>query len=150
MLRAALMVILWLCAGCGYGLVDSGHGARVGDIEDLSAEGDLGVAARRALRTLAGAARADAAVVSGQVRTLADRPLAFDGTIAQTQSQVLIELVATRDGVPIWQGRQVIAAPWRRGATLEDSLVARRAALHSAVRLGVDRLWARWTTRGTR
>ncbi|MGK0361451.1 MAG: hypothetical protein ACI9U2_003769 [Bradymonadia bacterium] len=150
MLRAALMVVLSLCSGCGYALVTAEAGTRIGPIEDLTAQGDLGIVTRRALRGIAGAAHEGAAELSGRVRALGDQALAFDGTVAQTQSRVVIELVATRDGAPIWQAQQVVAASWRRGATLEDSLLARRAALHTAIRQGVDRLWLRWTTRGAR
>ena len=150
MLRAVLMVILSLSSGCGYGLVSPGDGARIGSIEDLSVEGDLGLVARRALRGIAGQPGAGAAVLTGRVRTLDEQLLAVDGTIGQTQSQVAIELVATRDGAQIWQAREVVAAAWRRGTTLEDSLLARRAALHTAIRNGVDRLWVRWIRRGAR
>lgn len=150
MFRAALMLILSLGTGCGYALLTPQRGTQIGAIEDMTAQGDLGIFTRRALRGLAGAARSDAAVLSGRVLSLDDQLLGMDQTIAQTQSRIVIELVATQDGAPIWQARQVVAAAWRRGTTLEDSLLARRAAVHSAIRQGVDRLWLRWTTRGNR
>ncbi len=130
-------------AGCGYGFVrgDDAAAVRLGAIDDLSAEGDLGVVVRRRVRLAVRVAAGAAPVLTGTVRALDDTPAAFQsGFAAMYEQPVEVELrLADAAGRPLWtSGPHRRRALFARGSTPLETESARRAALSEAARAATD------------
>lgn len=146
---AALIAIL--LAGCGYGFVRSDGGPvatlQMGAVHDLSAEGDLGVLAARALqRRFVERVARSGPTLTGELRTLDETVVAHDGSGAMYRVGVRLELQLVDDGgAPLWSsGPTTRHEVYVRGRSPFDSREARRHALVRATEAAVDEAAARF------
>ncbi len=161
-LRAASVLALLLCSGCGYQLVKPLDGGpsptlRLGEIVDATPWGDLGLRARDGLetaltqRTRPTLVKGPAApVIRGRLSAPAHEAAGYDADGYQATAELTVVLalrLESRDGEVLWHSgpiRRVV--PWHRGRTPLDSLAARRQAgeraVDAVVEEGVRRLLA--------
>lgn len=143
MRRPALLLALALATGCGYRFIAPGDGApsgpiAIGDLDDLTIDGDLGQhAAHHLRRALAHRLAPDAPRLDGTIRPADDPPLGFDAAraVAARSAGVELELHLTaRDGDPLWHSGPVRRArPWIRTPDPLADRAARRAATLAAL-----------------
>lgn len=133
-----------LIAGCGYRPVgpESLPALRVGAIDDLTPDGDLGLlAAERLRKRLAPGAQARYEV-RGLVRPADDRPAAIAVAAGERARIAAVEVelwLAGADGLPVVRSGPVVrSAPALFGADLAATHAARRRATRRALDEAVD------------
>ncbi len=146
-MRCVLLALL--LTSCGYGWVRSdGAPVRLGVVQDLSAEGDLGLVAGRVLRRALAGRLGEGPVVTGELRTTDETLAAFDGAPAMYRVGVRLELrVLGGGGVVLWEsGPATRHEVYARGPSPFDSLEARRLALRRATEAAAEDCAARLGT----
>ncbi len=160
--RAFLFAILLLCSGCGYHLLTPMTGGptamlRLGEIDDTTPWGDLGLRARDSLKLAlenrtrpAVVERRGAPVMRGALTAPSHIAAGYDAQNFETTSELTVVLALRLEderGDVLWHSgpiRRVV--PWHRGRSSVDSLAAQRNAGHVAVEAlvqeGVRRLLA--------
>ncbi len=146
--RVRPLLLTLLLPACGYQLLGPDRGGvaslRLGEINDLGAEGDLGLQAGRLLReALAGRARprlGRGPLLVGEVRPLAQEPVSWsEGSASAWRTGVQLELRLQRADEVLWaSGPLLRRAIYLKGSTPLESLGSRREARRRALRLAVE------------
>ncbi len=144
-----LVICAIFLAGCGYGFVrdDGGPVAslRLGTVEDLSAEGDLGLLATRTLRRQLVRRLGDGPTLVGELHTTEEHIAASDGAglMYEVGVRLALRLVDAR-GAALWTSGPVTRhAVYLRGGSPHASREARRHALAQATQAAADEAAAR-------
>ncbi len=147
--RVVLPTLLLL--GCGYGLIRADGGPvdsiHLGVLHDLSAEGDLGLVATRAIRrTLGHRLSSEGPTLSGELWAMEDSVIASDGAGLMYRVGVRLEIqITSAAGRALWRNRSATRHDvYVRGPTPFDSREARRRALHRAVEAATEEVVAQF------
>ncbi|MEZ4465048.1 MAG: hypothetical protein R3F60_30270 [bacterium] len=140
-------------AGCGYGLVrpDAVAVPTVGVIQDLSADGELGLVAAARLRQRGEGHPPAPGLLEGRVTVGPERTLGRDaaGLSALYQADVALDLEVASAGEARWRARTQASATWVRGSDPLATTTARQLALADATAAAVDAAWDRFVAGST-
>ncbi|MCB9549813.1 MAG: hypothetical protein H6706_28735 [Myxococcales bacterium] len=147
-MRPPLLLLALGLAGCGYGLVRPATTPvpAIGAVQDLSADGELGLIAAARLRRLAAGHPAGPGALTGRLAVAPDQALGRDGAGrgALFQADVTLDLEAGDGPAATWRARARATATWVRGSDPLATTAARQLALADATEAAVDAAWDRY------